>query len=121
MMLWNSTSPQSQWLTRTLIFLACKLVAVEAVNMGWKRISRHRAFQKGVSLLRTKSSDNVSTASAVGQTSDRPGRVNGSHGLVANCYALKTENSCWKVGIRRLVRASLVAQMVKNLPAMWET
>ena len=89
--------------------------------MGWKRISRHRAFQKGVSLLRTKSSDNVSTASAVGQTLDRPGRVNGSHGLVANCYALKTENSCWKVGIRRLVRASLVAQMVKNLPAMWET
>ena len=52
-------------------------------NVSWKRTSRHRAFRKRMSLLRTKSSDNMSTASAVGQTSDRPGRVNGSHGLVA--------------------------------------
>ena len=86
--------------------------------MNWKRISRHRAFQKGVNLLRTKSSDNVSTAK---QTSDRPGRVNGSHGLIANCYTLKTENSCWKAGIRSMAGASLVAQVVKNLPEVRET
>ena len=36
-------------------------------NVGWKRISRHRALQKGVSLWRTKSRDNVGTASAAGQ------------------------------------------------------
>ena len=75
MMLWNNASPQSQWLTRALIFLACELVAVEAVNMDWKRISRHRAFQKGVSLLRTKSRDKVGTVSAVGRPPDRPQRV----------------------------------------------
>ena len=39
---------------------------IEAVQaQSWKRISRHRAFQKGVSLLRTKSRDNVGTVSAV--------------------------------------------------------
>ena len=35
--------------------------------MDWKRISRHRAFQKVVSLLRTKSRDNVDTGSTVDQ------------------------------------------------------
>ena len=35
--------------------------------MGWKRISRHRAFQEGGTLLRTKSRDKAGTASAVGQ------------------------------------------------------
>ena len=34
-------------------------------NTGWKIISRYRAFQNGVSLLRTKSRDKVGTASAV--------------------------------------------------------
>ena len=35
--------------------------------MGWKRISRHRVLQKGVSLLRTKSRDNVGTVGASGR------------------------------------------------------
>ena len=56
--------------------------------MGWKRISRHKAFQKGVSLLRTKSKDKVGTA---GQPSDRPGRVNRFCVLIANFYSLKTK------------------------------
>lgn len=37
--------------------------------MGWKSISRYRAFQKGVGLLRRKSRDNVSTAT---QQADLP-------------------------------------------------
>jgi len=90
-MLWNSTSPQSQWLTRTLNFLACKLVAVEAVNMGWKRVSRHRAFQKGASLLRIKSRDKVGTVSTVGQPPDRPRRIDSFSGLVANFNSLGTK------------------------------
>ena len=57
--------------------------------MGWKRISRHRAVQKGVSLLRTKSRDEVGTESAVGQPPDRPGRVDSLYGLIANFYSLK--------------------------------
>ena len=36
------------------------------LSTGWKRISRNRALQKGVSLLRTKSRDKVGTVSAVG-------------------------------------------------------
>ena len=90
-MLWNSTSPQSQWLTRAHIFLACELVAVEAVNMGWKRISRHGAFQKGASLLRIQSTDKVGTVSAVGQPPDRPRRVDSFSGLVANFNSLGTK------------------------------
>ena len=52
--------------------------------MAWKRISRHRAFQEGVSLLRAKSRDNVGTASAAGWPPDRPGRADAVCGLVAN-------------------------------------
>ena len=80
-------------------------------NASWKRTSRHRAFRKGMSLLRTKSSDNVSTTSAVGQTSDRPGRVNGSHGLVAIVIPSRQ-----KIPAGRLALGLpwLVAQMVKN-------
>ena len=37
--------------------------------MGWKSISRYRAFQKGAGLLRRKSRDNVSTAT---QQADLP-------------------------------------------------
>ena len=59
--------------------------------MGWKRVSRHRAFQKGVILLRTNSRDNVGTASAVDQPPDRPGRVDSFRGLVVNFYSLKTK------------------------------
>jgi len=33
---------------------------------GWKRISRHRILQEGVSLLRTKSRDNVGILKAGG-------------------------------------------------------
>ena len=36
-------------------------------NSGWKRISRHRVLQKGLSLLRTKSRDNVGAASTAGR------------------------------------------------------
>ena len=52
--------------------------------MGWKRISRRRAFQKGVSLLRTKSRDNVGTAITAGQPPDRSGKVDAVHGLVGS-------------------------------------
>lgn len=37
-----------------------------SLSAGWKRISRHRAFQKGVSLLKTKSRERVGPASAAG-------------------------------------------------------
>ena len=57
--------------------------------MGWKRFSRHTAFQQGASLLRTKSRDKVGTESAVGQPPDRPGRVDSLYGLIANFYSLK--------------------------------
>ena len=33
-------------------------------SIGWKRTSRHRVFQKGVSLLRAGSRDNEGTANA---------------------------------------------------------
>ena len=52
--------------------------------MGWKRISRHTAFQQGASILRTKSRDKVGTESAVGEPPDRPERVDGFCGLIAN-------------------------------------
>ena len=37
-----------------------------SLSTGCKRISRHRAFQKGVSFLKTKSRERVGTASAAG-------------------------------------------------------
>ena len=52
--------------------------------MGWKRISRHKAFQKGGSLLSTKSRDNVGTVSTVGPPTDRPGKADSFHELKAN-------------------------------------
>ena len=55
--------------------------------MGWKRISRHRAFQKEVSLLiRTKSRDKVGAASPMGR-SDRTGKADRFHELIANFLA----------------------------------
>ena len=57
-----------------------------------------------MSLLRARSRDNEGVASAAGCTPDRPGRVDSFCGLVANFYSLEIENSCWEVGIRRLVR-----------------
>ena len=65
-------------------------------SAGWRRISRHRAFQKGVSLLKTRNRDKVGTASAV--PTSWPGRVNNCHGLTANFYSLKTK----KIPARRL-------------------
>ena len=59
--------------------------------MGWKKISRHKAFQKEVSLLRTNSRDDEGSIRAVGKLHDRSGRVNAFHGLVANVYSLKTK------------------------------
>ena len=37
----------------------------------WERISRHRAFQRGVSLLRARSRDNKGAASTVGRPPDK--------------------------------------------------
>ena len=45
-------------------------------SVGWKRISRHTVFQKGVSLLRAGSRDNEGAANASGWLPDRPGRAN---------------------------------------------
>ena len=59
--------------------------------MGWKRISRHKAFQKGGSLLRMNCRDNVDPASTVSQPPDRLGRLNSFPGLVVNFYNLKTK------------------------------
>ena len=64
---------------------------VEAV-WGWKRIAKHRAYQRGVSLLRTKSRDNVGTASAAGRPPDRQGRADHFLWLVDSFYSLKTKN-----------------------------
>ena len=60
--------------------------------MGWKIISRHRAFQKGVCLLRTKSRDNVTVRRAA-RLPDRPGRVNSFPRLVADFYNLQTKKN----------------------------
>ena len=82
-----------------------------SLSAGWKRISIHRALQKGENLLRTKSRDSVDTASAVGWPPDRPGRVDGFPELTANFVSLQAqdrENSCWKAGIRRLVKGLIV-------------
>ena len=58
--------------------------------MGWKRISRHRAFQKGVG-LRTKRRDNEGTANEASRPPDKPGRVDSFHGLRVHFYSLKTK------------------------------
>ena len=58
-----------------ILFLWLIFCKMTCPNVGWKRSSRHRSFQKGVSLLRTKSRDHVGTASAVGWPPDRPGRI----------------------------------------------
>ena len=55
-------------------------------------MSRHRAFQKGVSSLRVRSRDNEGVPNAVGQPPDRPGRVDSFHGLIANFYSFKTKS-----------------------------
>ena len=78
-------------------------------SSGWKRISRHGVFQKGVGLLRTDSRDNEG---------NRPRRAEAR--LAASSYSLKTENSCWKAGIRWLVGASLWLRWYR-LPAMQKT
>ena len=58
-------------------------------------------FQKGVSLVITKSRDNMDTASAVGHPLDRYRVSRCFHGLVANFYSLKTK----KVPAERLALA----------------
>ena len=45
---------------------------------GWKRISRHRAFLKGVSLLRTRSKDKEGAVSTVPRPPDSQGRAEGT-------------------------------------------
>ena len=56
--------------------------------MGCRRISSHRAFQKGGSLSRTKSRDKVGPASAMG---GQLLRVEHFCELIANFYSLKTK------------------------------
>lgn len=60
-------------------------------NPSWQRISWHRLFQKGASLLRARSQDNEGPANAAAQPPDGPGRDDSFHGLVANVYSLKTK------------------------------
>ena len=57
-------------------------------SMGWKRISRHRAFQKEVSLLiRTKNREKVGTASPMGWSPDRTGKADRFRELIVNFLA----------------------------------
>ena len=60
--------------------------------MGCKRISRHRAFQKGMD-FRTKSRDDEGTANEASRPPDTPGRVDSFCGLVVNFYGLKTKKT----------------------------
>ena len=60
--------------------------------MGCKRISRHRAFKKGVG-FRTKSRDNEGTANEASRPSDTSGRVDSFCGLVVNFNGLKTRKT----------------------------
>ena len=87
------------------------------LSTGWKKISRHRAFQKEASSLRTTSKDNVGTASIGGQLLHRPGRVDSFRGLVANFYNLKMKT----IPAGRLVLGDWLALVVKNPPATRET
>ena len=48
-------------------------------------------FQEGASLLRTKCTDKMGPASAVGQPPDRPGKADHFHGLIANFYSVKAK------------------------------
>lgn len=71
--------------------------------MNWKRISRYRAFQKGVNLLRAESRDKIMWAlwaQWACRPPDRLGRVDSFHELIANFIISrrKTKRSCWKVG-----------------------
>ena len=59
-------------------------------SVVWKRVCWHRAFQKGVSLLKAKSRDTEGTANAACQPPDRPGRVDTFGGFTANFYSFKT-------------------------------
>ena len=55
--------------------------------MNWKRISRHRAFQKRVNLLRAKTIGKIMWAlwaQWAGRPPDRPGKVDSFHELIAN-------------------------------------
>ena len=56
--------------------------------MDCRRISSHRAFQKGGSLLRTNSRDKMGPPRAVGQQFLRVERF---RDLIANFYSLKTK------------------------------
>ena len=63
---------------------------------GWKRASRHRAFQMGVSLLRVNSRGNVGAANTAGWLPDRTGKATtswagGDLAAAGNFYSLKTE------------------------------
>ena len=84
-----SGSPQ-RWVQALTSFIFLSLCWCSP-STGWKIISRPRAFQKGVSLLRTKSRDRVGPAHTVGQPPDRPGKADHFHGLIANVYSFRTK------------------------------
>ena len=74
---------------------------------GWvgKHFPNTELFQKGVTLLRAKSRDNVGTVSAEGQTPHRPGRaIIPLRGLITDFLTLKTktkfvlEGWYWMIG-----------------------
>ena len=87
--------PNPRWIPRSSesrrrtcqLALACW----SSLSAGWRRISRHRAFQKGVSSLRAKSRDKAGTASTAGWPSDRRGSIDSFCDLIANFYSLKTK------------------------------
>ena len=86
--------PNPRWISRFYesrrptcqLALACW----SSLSAGWKGISRHRAFQKGVSLLRAKSRDEAGTESTAGWP-DRRGSADSFCDLIANFYSLKTK------------------------------
>ena len=74
---------------------------------GWvgKDFLNAELFQKGVSILRTKSRDNVGTVSTEGQTPHRPGRAIPLCGLITKFLTVKTKKFfCWRGGTAWLVR-----------------
>ena len=80
-----------------------------SLSTGWKRISRHRVFQKRVSLWKTKSRDNAYLSGeqclSFRATSWKT-RKRWYFSWVRSqfWYPQDKENSCWRSGIRWLVR-----------------
>ena len=65
--------------------------SVVAVQTQVGKEFSNRAFQKGVSLLRTKSRDKVGVMRSRLTMPGRPGRVNSFHEFLADFYSLKAK------------------------------